>query len=312
MRREREQIKARFLIVLAAAILMAAVVAFRKFRHLLQFWKRRSFVGAYRLLDRIGSGGTGLVYRAFHVMDRSQQVAIKVIREELSSDATQRKRLLHEGVIVDQISHPHIVRVVERGEHHGQVFLAMEFLNGESLADRIEGGELLALEHCVTIMVQLTDAVRKVHSKGIYHRDLKPANVMLTSRDEHWPWAKLLDFGLAKANNLSELTQSGAILGTIHYFPPECVSGQPFDAASDVYCLGVLFYEMLCHVKPFLGEQPLDIIRQILESDALPPSRFRPEVSAALDDLVMSMIRRKPGDRPSLDSVGRSLVELRI
>ncbi|MFC2141242.1 serine/threonine protein kinase, partial [Acidobacteriota bacterium] len=193
------------------------------------------------------------------------------------------KRFMNEALMVDQLNHPNIVKVYERGEYDQKLFIAMEFLAGQSLAEIIKKGEQIPIKDCLKIMNQLVKTIVKVHSKGIIHRDLKPENIILIEKEEEKYFVKLLDFGLAKHQTLTRLTETGEILGTINYLPPERISQQEFSTAGDIYSLGVVFYEMLTSEKPFIGETPVDIIRQILEKEPIEPRQFRPEIPNELN-----------------------------
>ena len=191
----------------------------------------------------------GVVYRAVDLSQGSRPFAVKVIREELSSDPAVRQRFVNEAAIVDQLHHPNIVRIFERGEHDGRLFIAMELLDGPSLADVIGRGEVVPVPDCLDVMAQLADALAKIHSKGIVHRDLKPENVVLVEADGRKNVVKLLDFGLATTHSLTRLTQTGMILGTISYLSPEQITDRSVTAASDLYSLGVVAYELLTLVR---------------------------------------------------------------
>jgi serine/threonine-protein kinase len=292
-------------------IFILALLLFKKYLHLFAFWKKKSFIGHYRIVDKIGSGGMGIVYKASHVMADSKPVAIKVIREEYSKDPTQRKRFLNEALLVDQLDHPHIVKVFERGEHNEQLFIAMELLEGQSLTELIQDGGHIPLPVCLSIMNQLFDTMARVHAKGIVHRDLKPENILLVEQDGQKNFVKLLDFGLAKSASLTRLTETGEILGTINYLPPERISRQEFSPAGDIYSLGVVFYEMVTREKPFLGETPLDVIKQILEKEPIEPVRFRPDIPGELNVFILKMMSKKPGDRPGEKILLETIAALR-
>lgn len=295
----REKFKTNAFTIGFVLVLIIGLLLFKKYLYLFAFWKKKNYIGHYRILEEIGSGGMGIVYKASPVMEKEKTVALKVIRDEYSQDPIHRKRFMNEAQLVDQLDHPNIVKVYERGESDRHLFIAMEMLHGRSLAEIIGNNERIPLNHCFSLMSQLVDAVAKIHSRGIVHRDLKPENIMIVDSEEKGPAAKLLDFGLAKTHSLTRLTETGEILGTINYLPPERISHQDFSAAGDIYSLGVVFYEMVTVEKPFLGETPIDIIKQILEKDPVEPSRFRPELPGALSILIMGMMNKVPEKRPT-------------
>lgn len=281
-----------------ALLLVVFFLLFRRYLHLLAFWKKKNYISHYKLERQIGAGAMGVVWQATDLTGARRSVALKLIREEHASDPVQRKRFLNEAYLVDQLDHPNIVKVYERGEYQQALFIAMEFLPGRPLADVIRSGERLAMGECLGIMRQLAGALAGIHSQGILHRDVKPANVMLT--DGAGPrTAKLLDFGLARAPSLTRLTETGEILGTVYYMAPELISLRQSSGASDIYALGVVFYEMLTLEKPFLGENPGEIIRAILENEPVSPAHFRPDLSAEQAALVLRMLSKDPLRRPT-------------
>ena len=308
----RTRLVAGLLLALSALAAAGVLLFFRRFRYLFTFWKKRSYVGHYRIVDTIASGGMGVVYRAVDLSQGARPFAVKVIREELSSDPAVRQRFVNEAAIVDQLHHPNIIRIFERGEHDGKLFIAMELLNGPSLADVIRRGETVPVPDCLGIMSQLADALAKIHSKGIVHRDLKPENVVLVEADGGKNVVKLLDFGLATSHSLTRLTQTGMILGTISYLPPEQITDRSVTAASDLYSLGVVAYELLTLRKPFPGETPADIIKQILDREPAAPISFRPEIPERLNGLILEMLSKNPASRPDDAALVIRLDELRL
>ncbi len=301
----RERLKSTILIAGIVLILVIGIVLFKQFMYLFSFWKRKNYIGHYRIIEEIGSGGMGIVYKATHIMDREKTAALKVIREEHSKDPTYRKRFLNEAAMIDQLDHPNIVKIYERGESNQRLFIAMEMLQGNSLAEIIKKGELIPIPYCLKIMTQLTEALDKIHSRGIIHRDLKPENIMILEKSDT-PFVKLLDFGLARTQSLTRLTETGEILGTINYLPPERIAHQEYSPLGDLYSLGIVFYEMLTLEKPFLGETPVDIIKQILEKEPPEPAVYRKDIPVELNDFIIEMIRKEPTKRPS----GKQLIEL--
>lgn len=279
-------------------LLVVFFLLFRRYLHLLAFWKKKNYVSHYKLERQIGSGAMGVVWQATDLTGEKGTVALKLIREEHAADPAQRKRFLNEAYLVDQLDHPNIIKVFERGEHQQTLFIAMEFLPGRPLAEVIRSGERLPLDACLRFMRQLADALAALHDRGILHRDVKPANVMLLDGSRP-PTAKLLDFGLAQSPSLTRLTETGEILGTVYYMAPELISRRQAGAASDIFALGVVFYEMLTLEKPFLGENPGEIIRAILEGEPVNPAHFRPDLPAAQAALVLSMLSKDPLQRPT-------------
>lgn len=290
-------------------VIIIILLLFKRYLHLFAFWKKKNYIGHYKIVDQIGAGGMGVIYKAVDLMKKSDPVAIKVIREEFSKDEFQRKRFLNEALLVDQLNHPNIVHVYERSEHNQQLYIAMEMLDGPSLAQLIEKGEHLRIRDCLVIMNQLILTIHRIHAKGIIHRDLKPDNIIVIDKDGNKNFVKLLDFGLARGQNLSSLTGTGEIIGTINYLPPEQISSQEFTTAGDVYSLGVVFYELVTLEKPFIGEFPVDIIKQILDKDPIQPIKLRPELSPRIDRLITQMLEKHPDQRPSEQEILKILEE---
>ncbi len=282
---------------------------FSKYITMASFWKKQKFIGKFKLLDKIGSGGMGTIYKANNMMDKKETVALKVLREDLFGDENNRKRFKQEAAIIDQLDHPNIIKIFERGQAGQTLFIAMELLVGKTLADKITEAKKLDLMESLHIMVQMADAMAKIHSKSIIHRDLKPENIMLITKDGNDNFVKLLDFGLAKMQHQTRLTQTGVVIGTISYMSPEQISGKGSTAASDVYALGIIFYEMITGSKPFFGETTIDIMKQIMDKIPIEPIRFRYDISFELNRLIMWMLEKKPEDRPQIDVI---LKQLRI
>jgi tetratricopeptide (TPR) repeat protein len=290
--------------ILAGLLLVVALsgILFHRYLHLLAFWKRRTYISHFKLDRQIGSGGMGVVYAATDLTGK-RSVALKVIREELANDPAQRKRFLNEAYLVDKLDHPNIIKVYERGEYQQTLYIAMELLQGSSLADLISDGKRLALDQCLAIMKQLTEALTLIHRQGILHRDVKPENVMMVDKANNGVTVKLLDFGLAQAPSLTRLTETGAILGTITYLSPEKITQQQLTPAGDIYALGVVFYELLTLEKPFWGDNPGEIVRAILDQEPLDPRRFRPQLPEQWSSLILRMLSKSPEDRPSGDEL---------
>lgn len=293
----------RNVLTLAGFALLAAlfVVVFRRYLHLLAFWKKRTYVSHYRLERQIGAGGMAVVYEARDLL-HGGSAAIKLIREEHASDPTQRRRFLNEGDVVDRLEHPGIVRVFERGEHGRTLYIAMELLAGRSLAELLRSGERFPLDQGLAVVRQIAAALVELHRHGIVHRDIKPENVMVVGEGRP-PTVKLLDFGLAQCPTLTRLTDTGQIMGTLHHLAPEQITERSSSPASDVYALGSVFYELLTSEKPFLGENPGAVVRAILEQQPIPPGSLRSAVPPELSALVLRMLDKTPARRPSSEAV---------
>lgn len=247
-------------------------------------------VGAYRLLEVLGRGGYGDVYRAQNVHDGSP-AAVKLLDADplLRQDAL--RRLTREGEIVVQLRHPHIVRLLERGEHAGRVYLAMELIDGETLAKRLERGPLPPAE-CLRIARELASALAALHAAGVVHRDVNPNNIMLDRNGR----SVLLDFGLARGHRHSTLTRPQTLLGTLPYMAPEQLRGDDAGPAADVWALGIVCAEMLTGRLPWRAEQSIEMAVEVgrYEGWHAYPKLSDPDWNARLQNWLAP----QPGDRP--------------
>jgi eukaryotic-like serine/threonine-protein kinase len=270
-------------------------------------------LGPYEITAPLGAGGMGEVYKA-HDTRLDRTVAIKVLPSALVGDARARQRFAREARAIAALSHPHICPLYDIGHQDGADYLVMEFLEGESLADRLARSRL-PLEQVMRCAIEISEALSAAHAAGIVHRDLKPGNIILTRTG-----AKLLDFGLAKPRReapagISDLdtqqpiTGAGAMAGTLQYMSPEQVEGREADARSDIFALGTVVYEMVTGRRPFEGRSQASLIAAILYADPPVPSAIVPAVSPAFDYFVRSCLCKNPDDR--WQSAHDVLLELR-
>jgi len=262
-----------------------------------------SRLGPYEIVAPLGSGGMGEVYRARDTrLDRT--VAIKVLPRHRSTAPEVRQRFEREAKTISRLSHPHICALYDVGREAETDYLVMEYLEGQSLADRLAKGPL-PLEQSLRCGIEIADALDKAHRQGIVHRDLKPANVMLTRSG-----VKLLDFGLAKAMEpaapsagvtalptRADLTQEGTILGTLQYMAPEQLEGKEADARTDIFALGTVLYEMATGTKAFGGSSQASLIGAILHTEPAPISTVEPAHPQALDRIVTTCLAKDPDER---------------
>lgn len=256
-------------------------------------------LGPYEILSPLGTGGMGEVYKARDTrLDRT--VAIKVVSAAAGTDPEFRARLEQEARAISQLDHPHICALYDVGDDEGVPFLVMQYLEGETLEERLSRGPL-ALEQAIRCGIEIASALAAAHHAGITHRDLKPANVMLTKSG-----ARLLDFGLAKVHRpdgidteptVAGLTTPATLLGTIRYMAPEQLEGRDVDARADLFALGLILYEMLAGRHAFEGSARATAIGAILHVEPPPPSRFQPLVTSALDHIVTRCLAKDPADR---------------
>jgi serine/threonine-protein kinase len=256
-------------------------------------------IAGYRLLERVGEGGTAEVYRAEH--PEHGQCAFKVLRPRLRGDPTAVKRFLREASYGARVRHTSVVRTYDYGEADGLYYLALEWAGGQSLADFLHQNAPVAPTLAVDIVTQLAAGLGAAHQVGIVHRDLKPENIVYDSASHV---AKLLDFGIARDAELppeERLTRTGFFVGTLQYVAPEALSGELVDARADIYSLATITYYMLTTHHPFSGRNPRELFQQLLKespvrmSEALPERRFPPGLEAA----VMRGLSRDPAQRQS-------------
>jgi serine/threonine protein kinase/Tol biopolymer transport system component len=247
-------------------------------------------LGRYQLTEDLGSGGMAAVYKAYD-QHLNRTVAIKVILPGLQQSDVLLKRFEREARAVAQLSHPNIVSVIDYGSHDGAPYLVMEYISGGSLKDQL--GQPLPWQEAARKLIPVAQALQYAHEQGIIHRDIKPANVLVTATGD----LMLSDFGLAKLIGSEEgihLTQTGAQPGTPAYMAPEQSLGKPIDVRSDVYSLGIVFYEMITGRKPFQAETAMAVMLQHV-TDALPaPRQFAPELPAAVEQVACKALEKAP------------------
>ncbi len=249
--------------------------------------------GRYRLDNEVGRGGMGVVYQALDTaLERT--VALKELPLHLTARPELARRFRQEARLLARLSHPNIVQVYDLIEDGNRLWIAMEFVEGGTLADAIERAGTLAPTNAVRLGRQLAAGLGFAHEQGVIHRDVKPINVLLTSDGV----PKLTDFGLAKLLESSVHTQEGSLLGSARYMSPEQAAGRAADGRSDVYSLGVTFYEMLCGRAPFEGETA-SVLAQHLSQDPTPLRERAPDVPPDLEALVMRMLAKDPRERPA-------------
>jgi serine/threonine-protein kinase len=240
--------------------------------------------GRYRLDAQIGAGGMSTVYRAFDAT-LERRVAIKLMHREIASDSDQLERFRREARSVAQLSHPHIVGVIDAGEDDGRPYIVFEYVEGETLKDRIRRMGSLPIDEAVAYAIEITRALGAAHARGIVHRDIKPQNVLI---DEEGT-AKVTDFGIARSLDDAGLTAEGRVLGTTDYVSPEQALGHDVNGQSDIYSLGVVLYEMLTGDVPFHGENQVSVAMKHVREDLPDIAVRRPEISASLGSVLDRM-----------------------
>ncbi len=248
-------------------------------------------IGRYRVAERIGRGGMGSVYRGHDpVLDR--MVAIKVMAEEADSGTEARERFLREAQSAARLNHPNVITVYELGEDRGQVFIVMELLEGEPLSRLIARIPPPPLRRKLHLMVQICEGLAFAHQHGVIHRDIKPANIFVLKNGQ----VKILDFGIARVGT-SELTRTGFLMGTPTYMSPEQTRGRRTDARSDIFSVGVVFYELLSGRKPFVGEDYFETLEKVRSEDPLPLAEVAPGAPPPLIRAVHRALVKDPAAR---------------
>jgi len=264
-----------------------------------------STISHYRILEPLGSGGMGVVYKAEDTRLK-RTVALKFLPPALTCDPVAKERFVHEAQAASALDHSNICNVHDVGEtSDGQTFIVMACYEGESLKSKIENGGL-RIEDGIDLAIQIAEGLARAHEAGIVHRDIKPANIFITTHNE----VKILDFGLAKLTGQTILTKTGSTLGTAAYMSPEQAKGEPVDHRTDIWSMGVVLYEMLTGKRPFESDQELALLYSIMNEDARSIKSLRPEVPEALEQVVRRAMAKRPEER--YQTAGDLIADLKI
>src|SRR5918996_3895985 len=250
------------------------------------------FDGRYRVLRKLGSGGMANVYLA-EDGELGRQVAIKILNERHAADEQFVERFRREAKNAAGLSHPNIVQIYDRGEAEGTYYIAMEYLEGQTLKELAAVRGPVAVRDAIAYVRQILAALRFAHRKGIVHRDIKPHNALIDDDGR----LKVTDFGIARAGPASQMTEAGSIIGTAQYLSPEQARGGAIDQRSDLYSVGVVLYELLTGTVPFTGDTPVEIAMKHLSDTPPAPSELNPDVPKELDLVVMRALAKDPARR---------------
>jgi len=261
-------------------------------------------IGPFRIIRKLGEGGMSNVFLTEDVRT-GRVVALKLLAPRVVADETYRLRLLREAHAVASLKHPNITALYEADQFQDQPYLAMEYVDGESVSDLLVNGPF-GIDRAAWIAAEVASAVAAAHAAGIIHRDIKPSNVFIKTDGS----VKIMDFGLAKFDSpesdseldedtgqMRNLTARGTILGTVNYMCPEQAHGDEVDFRADIFSLGVLLYEMLTGIAPFRGTHTFAVLKSIIEASPDALSVFRPETPAALEAIVTRAMAKRPDDR---------------
>jgi len=249
--------------------------------------------GKYKIDEVVGKGGMGIVYKAEDTKLK-RNVALKFLPPELTRDEEAKERFVLEAQAAAALSHPNICTIYEIEEEEGKSFIAMEYIEGQSLKARMEKGPL-GVEEALDISIQVTEGLEEAHKKGIIHRDIKSANLMVTDKGQ----AKIMDFGLAKVKGGTLLTREGTTLGTVSYMSPEQARGEEVDHRTDIWSLGVVLYEMLSGNLPFQGDREASILYSVVHEDPKPLKEIKRDLPLELQQIINCAMRKKPESRYS-------------
>jgi beta-lactam-binding protein with PASTA domain/predicted Ser/Thr protein kinase len=247
--------------------------------------------GRYRVLKRIGSGGMAEVYCA-EDQQLGRRVALKLLHRRFADDEQFVERFRREASSAAGLSHPNIVGIFDRGEWDGTYYIAMEFVEGRTLKDIVRERGAAPPEAAADITLQILRAARFAHKRGIVHRDIKPHNVLIDNEGR----VRVTDFGIARAG-VSDMTETGSVMGTAQYLSPEQAQGKPVDARSDLYSTGIVLYELLTGRVPFDAESPVSVALMQVSEPPVPPMEVNPEVPPALDAVTLRAMEKDPGRR---------------
>jgi eukaryotic-like serine/threonine-protein kinase len=250
--------------------------------------------GRYELLERVGGGGMALVYKACDTL-LNRNVAVKVLRQQYVHDEEFVRRFRREAQSAASLSHPNVVSVYDVGQDGETHFIVMEFIEGSNLNDIIKEQAPLQVERAVNIATQICDALGSAHANGIIHRDIKPHNILIGKNGR----VKVTDFGIARASTSSSITQTGNVIGSVHYFSPEHAKGVSAGEKSDLYSLGIVLYQMLTGRLPFSGESPISVALKHLQEDVEDPRSVNAMIPQSVENIILKAMRKKPEERYS-------------
>jgi len=248
--------------------------------------------GRYEIITRIGGGGMALVYKAQDLL-LNRFVAVKILRQQFVHDEEFIQRFRREAQSAASLSHPNVVSIYDVGQEDETHYIVMEYVEGSNLNEIIKERAPLQTEEAVRIASQICDALEHAHQNHIIHRDIKPHNILIGKNGR----VKVTDFGIARAVTSSTITQTGSVVGSVHYFSPEHAKGVSTGEKSDLYSLGIVLYQMLTGRLPFLGESPISVALKHLQEDFEEPRAVNPHIPQSVENIILKSMRKNPGER---------------
>lgn len=246
----------------------------------------------YEIIRSIGEGGMANVYLARDII-LERNVAIKILRGDLAGDEKFVRRFQREALSASSLSHPNIVEMYDVGEDNGTYYIVMEYVEGMTLKQLIKKRGSLSLSEAIDIMLQITDGIKEAHDSYIIHRDLKPQNILIKENGE----VKITDFGIAMALNSTQLTQTNSVMGSVHYLPPEQASGKGATIKSDIYSMGILFYELLTGKLPFKGDNAVEIALKHMKNDIPSVREINDSMPQSVENIILKATAKNPKNR---------------
>ena len=251
-----------------------------------------TLAGRYEIIARVGGGGMALVYKALDNL-LNRYVAVKVLRQQFVHDEEFIRRFRREAQSAASLSHPNVVSIYDVGQEEDTHFIVMEYIEGHNLNEIIQERAPLQTEEAVRISIQICDALEHAHQNRIIHRDIKPHNILIGKNGR----VKVTDFGIARAVTSSTITQTGSVVGSVHYFSPEHAKGVSTGEKSDLYSLGIVLYQMLTGKLPFLGESPISVALKHLQEPFDEPRLVNPHIPQSVENIILKSMRKNPAER---------------
>lgn len=255
------------------------------------FSKGTVIADKYKIIQKIGEGGMGIVYKAEDTKLK-RTVALKFLPTALTQDREAKQRFIQEAQAAAALNHPHICTIYEVGNADGQIYISMEYIEGQTLKEKLASSPL-NIEEVTDIAIQVAQGLEKAHKKGVIHRDIKPANIMIND-DGH---AKIMDFGLAKLSWGVDLTKTATVMGTVAYMSPEQACGEKVNQHTDIWSLGCVLYEMLAGRRPFKSTHDQAAIHSILNEEPEPITRLREDVPTGVEKILETCLQKDPCNR---------------